>query len=204
MEDLKKTYDKIAEDWHKDHLNDDWWLQHIDDLIEQLPHGASILDVGCGPGHKSRYFAERGFRVTGVDISERMVEIARHYVPDAQFEVVDMYQLDTIQETFDCVFVCAALLHIPKKDVGMILEKCKSVLKDTGVLCIITKEQWEGQADEEVKVESDYGYEYERFFSYYTIPELEKFLASVQMQVIKSDASQSRKTRWIRVFATKK
>jgi cyclopropane fatty-acyl-phospholipid synthase-like methyltransferase len=53
--------------------------KEIEFLIEQiqLPQGASILDMGCGTGRHSVVLAQRGFAVTGVDLSEHMLEKAR-------------------------------------------------------------------------------------------------------------------------------
>ncbi len=41
-----------------------------------LPPGGSILDINCGTGIDASYFASRGFRVTGVDISPGMIRVA--------------------------------------------------------------------------------------------------------------------------------
>ncbi len=53
--------------------------EEIEFLIEQfqLPDGASILDMGCGTGRHSVPLAKRGFAVTGVDLSQHMLEKAR-------------------------------------------------------------------------------------------------------------------------------
>lgn len=51
----KQTYNKIAEDWHRHHSSDDWWVAGTDHLISLLPVGATALDVGCGSGVKSKY-----------------------------------------------------------------------------------------------------------------------------------------------------
>src|SRR5919206_4790752 len=49
---------------------------HVVELL-QLGLRAQVLDVGCGPGWLSEFLARCGYWVTGVDISEDMVEIAR-------------------------------------------------------------------------------------------------------------------------------
>ena len=60
-------------------------------IVDHLKLGlrAQILDVGCGPGWMSEYLARCGYWVTGVDISEDMVEIARLRVSRIQEQVGD-------------------------------------------------------------------------------------------------------------------
>jgi ubiquinone/menaquinone biosynthesis C-methylase UbiE len=61
-------------------------LGYVDKVLEGLQPGASVLDLGCGTGNPiAKYIAEKGFRVIGVDQSEKMLEIAKKAVPDAQF-----------------------------------------------------------------------------------------------------------------------
>ena len=55
------------------------------DLIEtllDLPKGASIVDIPCGPGDHSIELGERGYAVTGVDMSEKILEIAKSRAAD--------------------------------------------------------------------------------------------------------------------------
>ena len=42
-----------------------------------LPTGASVLDIGCGTGRHALELARRGYRVTGIDLSEGMLNVAR-------------------------------------------------------------------------------------------------------------------------------
>ncbi len=58
--DLKSTYNRIAEDWIKDHDRDTWWYEGTDKFLSLLPKGANILDVGCAGGIKSRYLTDNG------------------------------------------------------------------------------------------------------------------------------------------------
>jgi glycosyltransferase involved in cell wall biosynthesis/SAM-dependent methyltransferase len=52
-----------------------------------LPPGATILDVGCGSGWLSEYFARLGYNVTGIDISEDLVRMARERVERVPYDV---------------------------------------------------------------------------------------------------------------------
>ncbi|MGI9604816.1 MAG: class I SAM-dependent methyltransferase [Acidimicrobiales bacterium] len=64
----------------------------VDAIIDLLDLSTDdrILDVGCGPGRHAHELAKRGFRVHGVDISERFIDLARADAPGgATFEVAD-------------------------------------------------------------------------------------------------------------------
>ncbi len=49
-------------------------LAMVDHLVELLGPGARVLDAGCGTGRMSRYLADRGAVVEGVDVSPGMLE----------------------------------------------------------------------------------------------------------------------------------
>lgn len=203
--DLKETYNRIAEDWHRDHLDDDWWREGTDAFIKELTPGAHVLDVGCGSGVKSKYLVDHGFKVIGIDISDKLIEIARREAPEGEFRVLSMTDLDLMPETFDGVFAQASLLHIPKKDAGDVVKKMARRLVPRGFLCINVKEAREGTPEEEVLKKNDYGYEYERFFSYFTMDELERYLADAGLSVVSKLRNQNKsgKTVWLQIIGQK-
>jgi ubiquinone/menaquinone biosynthesis C-methylase UbiE len=72
--------------------------------------GKKLLEVGCGTGHWSRVFSEYGFEVTGIDVSERMIDIAKSKnIPNASFQVADAHSLPFADETFDVTAVITTL-----------------------------------------------------------------------------------------------
>jgi SAM-dependent methyltransferase len=88
------------------------------DLFQRhLPPGGAILDLGCGPGWTSLFLARAGFDVTGLDISERMIAIARERAGrervSAAFVVADMESFDLGDREFDGVLLFDALHHCP-------------------------------------------------------------------------------------------
>lgn len=199
---LKSTYNKIAKDWYSDHKSDDWWNEGTDTFISFLGKGV-VLDVGCGGGTKSQYLIQKGLNVVGIDFSEGLLDIARKNVPGTSFLLLDMREVSTLNQKFDGVFTQASLLHIPKKEIQKTIDGLVSVLKQNGYLYIAVKEAKRGKPDEEIKKENDYGYEYERFFSYFTMEELNNYLASSGLEVVYKKANQKGKTNWLQIIGKK-
>ena len=200
---LKSTYNHIAEDWHKDHKEDTWWVEGTDKFVSFLKYNSLVLDVGCGAGVKSNYLINKGLKIVGLDFSEKMIEIAKREVPNGKFLVADITQSLEFDEKFDGIFAQAVLLHIPKKDVKGVLENLLGVLKTNGYLYLAVKGLKEGQNEERVVKEEDYGYEYERFFSFYTQQEIVNFLKEFGMDIIYNEVKSTGHTDWIQVIARK-
>lgn len=198
---LKETYNRIAEDWFKDHNDDNWWQEGTETFLSFLKPGSTILDVGCGAGIKSRYLVEKGFEVVGIDFSEKFIEIAKRENPDITFQVMDMNDVENLNSKFDAVFAQASLLHIPKNNIVNVLTKLVSVLNKNGHLYIAVKEVRDEQKEEDILKENDYGYEYERFFSYYSMEELEKYLKDLNIEIVYRNSSKSGKTTWLQIIA---
>jgi len=200
---LKQTYNRIAEDWHQDHQADDWWVNGTDKFISFLKPGSLVLDVGCASGLKSKYFLENGLQVVGIDFSEKMIEIARRESPAGKFLVLGLEEADKLEYLFDGIFMQAVLLHIPKKEVADDLRKVMEKLKPGGYLYIAIKEKKLQGEEEEIKIESDYGYSYERFFSYFTVAEIESYLRNLGLEIVFSKVDSSENTNWVQVIGRK-
>lgn len=197
---LKETYNKIATAWFKDHKSDDWWVPVCEKLAAMLQPGASILDVGCGAGFKTAFFASRGFAMTAFDFSEEMVLIAKKNAPTAKISVLDLYDIDSMRDTFDCVFAQAVLLHIPRSEAYVMLEKMKNRLKSGGFLYVGVKAPNESRKLEEILTESDYGFTYDRFFSFYSQKEVEEYFKKLGFEISLSEISHPGKTQWVQVI----
>ncbi len=201
--DLKETYNKIANDWVADHNTDTWWQEGAEYFLSLIPKESTILDVGCAGGTKTTFITDRGYKVTGIDFSEEMITIARQQYSNSTFEVLDMYNLDSMSQTFDGVFVQASLLHIPKDRVMEVLTKMKDRLNDGGLLYVAVKGM-RGDVEEEIKTENDYGYDYQRFFSYFSLEELKRYFTDLGLEIVWEGNKTSLDTRWLQIIGRKK
>lgn len=169
---LAATYDRIANDYAKDHKYDTWSLAMVERFVQLLPKRARVLDVGCGPGWEARRFSRAGFRVTGIDISPKLIALAKRRVPRGRFIVGDIRSFPFPPNAFDGICAKALLLHFLRRDVPHVLVSFHRALTRGGLLLIAVKE---GRGSE-VVVDREYGYRYERPFTYFGYRELVRML----------------------------
>lgn len=169
---LAATYDRIANDYAEDHKYDTWSLAMVERFVQLLPKRARVLDVGCGPGWEARRFARAGFRVTGIDISPKLIALAKRRVPRGRFIVGDMRSLPFAAGVFDGICAKASLLHLQRREVSRVLESFHRVLTRGGLLLIAVKE---GRGSKMI-VESEYGFRFQRPFTYFGHGELTRLL----------------------------
>jgi SAM-dependent methyltransferase len=124
-------------------------------FTEALPIGARVLDVGSGTGLPySKLLAEQGYDVVGVDVSPKMVELARTNVPEATFLEASMTEMEFDGE-FDGVLSVFSMLLLDPPRFREAAARIHRSLKRGGVIYVVLNEHWgEGSdADAEAYVE---------------------------------------------------
>lgn len=108
----------------------------MDTLLSDAGKGKRLLDIGCGTGHWSAYFARKGFDVTGVDISEQMIEVARgKNISSSRFHVADAQNLPFADNQFD-VAAAITVIEFAAHPTRLLAEMARCVKKRTGTLVI--------------------------------------------------------------------
>ncbi|MEJ2251076.1 MAG: class I SAM-dependent methyltransferase, partial [Candidatus Lokiarchaeota archaeon] len=98
---VRNGYNKIALNYY---ANRDLakFNSELERFSKLLPKNAHILDVGTGIGvPTAKFLIEKGFKVTGIDISTTMIHQAKKNVPEANFLEMDALLLDFDVNTFD-------------------------------------------------------------------------------------------------------
>jgi 2-polyprenyl-3-methyl-5-hydroxy-6-metoxy-1,4-benzoquinol methylase len=119
-------------------LRKDW----INDFFSFLyVKNGLLLDVGCGNGWISKYFAEHGMNSLGIDFSEKQIEAAKlsiknfnGYTADLNFICRNVVELDEkeFSNKFDSIVLSAFLHHLTKPERTEVFDKLKIMLKPKG------------------------------------------------------------------------
>lgn len=100
--------------------------------------GTTVLDVGCGVGYYTIPVSRKCVHITGVDISDHNIELARQYAQALSVNNVTYIATDFLnyfsQEPFDIIYTITVLMHI--NDIDQALRKIYSLLKPGGLLLI--------------------------------------------------------------------
>lgn len=137
-ETVRAGYNKIAQRYLQERTRDSEDILLLEELLTRLPAGARVLDAGCGAGIPVTRRLSQRFHVTGVDISETQIELARKNVPNAEFLCQDMTQLNFMSEAFDAICSYYAIIHVPREEHRSIFENFYRMLKPGGytLLCL--------------------------------------------------------------------
>ncbi len=131
---IGRLYDKIADWWYQYHHASDYGLAAIKKAIAFHPGIKTALDVGCGAGGRLIHaLVAKGSAVHGIDISERMIQIARENHPNETFEVQDICSWQ-IKAKYDFIYAWDSIFHIPLEAHASVIKKLCKALKPEGIL----------------------------------------------------------------------
>jgi ubiquinone/menaquinone biosynthesis C-methylase UbiE len=137
---ITASYDAIAE-WYDVWVGHDSILSGTDPFFPSVKPlmgsvgGLRICDVACGQGRAARYLAAQGAQVVGVDLSEKMLAIARRFEDvtprGIEYHQDDAHQLGSLEDaSFDGVLCFQALMDIP--DLPATLRSVQRILRPGG------------------------------------------------------------------------
>jgi ubiquinone/menaquinone biosynthesis C-methylase UbiE len=200
---VEDTYNKIATEYTNRYGDSPLFMRCVNRFSKLMPIKGKLLDLGCGSGRAAKHFIKKGFTVVGIDFSEEMLKIAREKVPHADFQKMDMRKLKFPSQSFDGIWSNFSLLHIPKREIKIVLDECFRVLKPNGIFygAVSLGADQEG-------VEAEWLKEGEKMFFHGMSKEgLKKYLTSAGFSIkeiaVKQDPSENDNTPILYTFAIK-
>lgn len=128
--------------WRNNHLNHLYQEEQASLIREAFPDvsGLRILDIGCGTGRLSRWFASQGAQVTGVDFSEKALQIARAQTADSNVRYIhlSMFELEYAEE-YDAAFSWGSMTIACKEasELADVMHRVHSALVPGGRLLLL-------------------------------------------------------------------
>lgn len=149
-----------AWDWSKNE-DDSWLIPSMEScyLSEWWKSKGfnKFLDLGCGLGRHSIYFAKKGFQVNSIDLSEYGINHLKKWAEQEQVSIVtnvgNMLSLPFENNTFDCIMAYNVIYHTDTNGFIKSLNEIKRVLKCGGEMFItlISKNTWSFQKADNYK-----------------------------------------------------
>ena len=135
----ENMFDEIAKRYEAAFSEDPSLQQIIDRSLGLLKPNSSILDLGCGTGKPVCYqLAAAGHNVTGIDISQEMLEIAKRQV-NGEFLKADMTKYTPAPtQQFDAIFTIFSLFNSSYEQIHSLMFKFREWLTPGGRLIIAT------------------------------------------------------------------
>lgn len=130
----QKAYDRISEDYEEHYFSEPLLTEAFDAWLRNIPHGGHILDAGCGHGKPViARLLEEGYRVSGTDLSPKMLERARQNFPDVHFYNQLASEM-MFEREFDGACSLSSLLYLDPIDLSHSLYRLYRALKPNGYL----------------------------------------------------------------------
>jgi SAM-dependent methyltransferase len=190
------TYEANAGQYATIHDDRDVIADQVGEFLDALGESSRrVLDVGCGPGWESATFAEAGHEVVPFDLTPEFLDRTRERAPDSHVVRGDMRRLPFADDTFDGLWACASLLHVPQDHVGSALAGFERVLRPGGVV-LASVQRPGGRSDGTSPYDDD-----RRYFELYEPAATETLFADAGF--VDVDVRASPDDPWIEIVARK-
>jgi ubiquinone/menaquinone biosynthesis C-methylase UbiE len=137
---IRESYDRIAGEYARRIYHElegkpfDREILHR--FANEIKGRGEVWDMGCGPGHVTRYLESLGVEASGLDISPGMVELAQRLNPDTRFQVGNMLSLDLPDGSMAGVVAFYAIVNIAKESLPTVFREMYRVLQAGGLLLL--------------------------------------------------------------------
>jgi ubiquinone/menaquinone biosynthesis C-methylase UbiE len=137
---IAKVYDTVAEEYAKEFESEHEKKPKDRELLEkfskEIKDRKPVWDFGCGPGHTAGYLKTLGIEISGLDISEKILEQARTIHPKIHFRKGDILELEFENDSIAGVVAFYAIVHFTKEQVRRAFSEVFRVLQPGGLFLL--------------------------------------------------------------------
>ena len=131
----EEAFDFLADSYRRKSgkmINPEFLVEKFSQYLSDTFSNPNVLEIGVGSGDILRYFSERGFRTTAIDISSRMIEVAGRKSPNTTYIHSDFLEHNFDNRRFSGIFANSVLHLFPKRRTREAFDKIYSILKEGG------------------------------------------------------------------------
>jgi SAM-dependent methyltransferase len=129
-----REYDLIS-DWYSSNRDARTGVADVDRVLSRIQPGAEVLDAGCGDGRPiAQMIDRRGFRLTGIDSSERMLEKFRRNLPSCRALLGNIADTELPERRFALIVCWGCLFHLETDEQLRALKSFSRALVEGGHL----------------------------------------------------------------------
>lgn len=139
IKNIQKVFDIYADSYDTKYKSLNMYKSVLPNLLKTItPDHKSLLDLGCGPAHLSKYIFNNTpiSKITGIDISSKMIEIAKINIPNGHFELEDVDDFHDNENTYDFIISGFVIPYLNTSSVNLHFLKIKKLLSKNGLLLI--------------------------------------------------------------------
>jgi cyclopropane fatty-acyl-phospholipid synthase-like methyltransferase len=190
-------YNDTAQDWADSWYENNSMMPILEFFMSLLPENPCVLDLGCGAGYESMRLASLGAKVSGVDISENSIQIARKKNPEIPFYIKDIRNVGSDLGKFDGIISIAALIHVTEDELNKVFTEAIEHLNKNGYFAVIFSD---GKGySERRSVSTINNKKYNRYFCMHDRDEMNRAAKSVGFEFIQEYLlpEDSAKSGWV-------
>jgi ubiquinone/menaquinone biosynthesis C-methylase UbiE len=137
---IENQYDTVAKEY-AERFSDDHEKKPKDQEIlhrfaQEIGDRRPVWDFGCGPGQTTQYLTHLGIEISGMDLSERMLERARTIHPEIHFRTGNILELEFENDSIAGAVAFYAIVHFSKEQVSRAIHEVFRVLQPGGILLL--------------------------------------------------------------------
>jgi ubiquinone/menaquinone biosynthesis C-methylase UbiE len=134
---VENLYDTVAKEYAEtfsgEHAKKPQDQEMLRRFSREIQDRRPVWDLGCGPGQTTQYLKNLGLEISGLDLSEKILEQARRLHPEIHFRKGNILGLEFENNSIAGIVAFYAIVHFTKEQVGIAFREVFRVLQPNGI-----------------------------------------------------------------------
>jgi ubiquinone/menaquinone biosynthesis C-methylase UbiE len=137
LNNIERVYDTVAKEYSESFFGEHEKKPKDQEILrrfsQEIGDRRPVWDFGCGPGQTTKYIKNLGIEISGVDLSEKILEQARAIHPEIHFRKGNILDLEFENDSIAGAVAFYTIVHFTEEQVGMAFREVFRVLQPDGI-----------------------------------------------------------------------